>query len=167
MGETTGPALSQELLGLLHLIDSALEEHTGAGRRGLLVRAGRHPLIQRLGFWDHSADVYCARLLEELIQTRDGETGQQRVLGFLDGGLSPGALVLGVPDDEQIRLIQSLVPGAAPDPTTLDTGLARLVLAGRDRLTSQAVLDRLRAASATSSWEPRDPVSEMVTSFIP
>jgi hypothetical protein len=70
-------------------------------------------------------------------------------------------------DQEQIRLIQSLVPLAAASPTALDTVLARLALAARHLLISDDLLGTLSDASATASWEPADPLAEMVTSFVP
>jgi hypothetical protein len=51
-----------------------------------------------------------------------------------------------LPDPERVRLIQSLVPLAAANPTALDTVLARLVLAWRP--TDPGVLAMLRQAIA-------------------
>ena len=45
-------------------------------------------------------------------------------------------------DQDQLALIQSLVPIAARDTTTLDTVLARLLLAGR-KLVSEDILQEL------------------------
>ncbi len=70
-------------------------------------------------------------------------------------------------DEGRIELLQSLVPVAAASPTALDTVLARLVLASRDRLTSAGMLDELTDACSTASWEPVDPLAEMLTSFVP
>lgn len=66
----------------------------------------------------------------------------------------------GMADDERIRLIRELAPIAAPDPTALDTVLARLLLAAHPLLKMHPERTALIAALATAAGALRQPFEQ-------